>query len=145
METAQRTCGRASWFHDTAGETHAELREALEDSRGNAVAPGLYPPFRLLRRALRIRRPKRLGKTKGLRSLIGTDSRLSKELQRLCADGTFRRSPFVRTALAARPTRKEHLRTSWAMPFLKHLQCPRFSVGPSSAAIRADVETTWCG
>jgi hypothetical protein len=45
VETAQRTYGRASWFHDMAGETHAELREALGDSRGNAVAVGLYPPW----------------------------------------------------------------------------------------------------
>jgi len=45
VETAQRTYGRASWIHDVAGETHAELREALEDSRGNAVAVGLYPPW----------------------------------------------------------------------------------------------------
>ena len=45
VETAQRTFGRAAWFHDMAGETHAELREALEDSRGNTVAAGLYPPW----------------------------------------------------------------------------------------------------
>lgn len=45
VETVQRTAGRMSWFHDMAGETHAELREALEDSRGSPVAVGLYPPW----------------------------------------------------------------------------------------------------
>jgi hypothetical protein len=45
VEAAQRTYGLASWFHDMAGETPAELREALEDSRGKAVAVGLYPPW----------------------------------------------------------------------------------------------------
>jgi hypothetical protein len=45
VETVRTTYGRASWFHDTDGQTHAELREALEDSRGKAVAVGLYPPW----------------------------------------------------------------------------------------------------
>jgi len=45
VETVQRTAGRMSWFHNMAGETHAELREALEDSRGSPVAVGLYPPW----------------------------------------------------------------------------------------------------
>jgi hypothetical protein len=45
VETAQRTNGRASWFHDMAGETHPELRDALKESRGNAVAVGLYPAW----------------------------------------------------------------------------------------------------
>ena len=45
VETVQRTAGRASWFHDMGGQTHAELRETLEDSMGNAVAVGLHPPW----------------------------------------------------------------------------------------------------
>ena len=45
VETVQRTAGRMSWFHDMAGETHAELREALEASKGIPVAVGLYPRF----------------------------------------------------------------------------------------------------
>jgi len=45
VETTRRVYGRASWFHDADGTTHAELCEALEDSRGNAVAVGLYPPW----------------------------------------------------------------------------------------------------
>ena len=43
IETVPRTYGRTSSFHHDAGETHAELREALEDSRGKPVAVGLYP------------------------------------------------------------------------------------------------------
>jgi len=45
VETVQRTAGRMSWFHDMAGETHAELREALEDSRGSPVAVGMHPAW----------------------------------------------------------------------------------------------------
>jgi hypothetical protein len=44
LETERRTAGRMSWFHSDAGETHAELREALEESRGAPVAVGPYPP-----------------------------------------------------------------------------------------------------
>jgi hypothetical protein len=33
-----------SWFHHEAGVSHAELREALEASRGALVAVGLHPP-----------------------------------------------------------------------------------------------------
>jgi hypothetical protein len=33
VETVRTTSGRASWFHDEAGESHNELSEALEDSR----------------------------------------------------------------------------------------------------------------
>jgi len=44
-DTICRTAGRASWFHHGAGETHAELREELEDLRGHTVAAGLYPPW----------------------------------------------------------------------------------------------------
>jgi hypothetical protein len=32
-------------FNWVGGETHAELREALEDSRGVPVAVGPYPPW----------------------------------------------------------------------------------------------------
>jgi len=42
-ETVPRTAGRHSWFHHSEGESHAELRDALEDSRGNSVAAGVYP------------------------------------------------------------------------------------------------------
>jgi hypothetical protein len=37
--------GVAEWFPDAAGETHAELREALQEMRGQAVAVGMYPPW----------------------------------------------------------------------------------------------------
>jgi hypothetical protein len=45
LETARRAYGRKSWFHSEGGETHAELREALEESRGVPVAVGPYPPW----------------------------------------------------------------------------------------------------
>ena len=45
LETASRKAGQTSWFHEAAGETHSELREALEDSRGSWVAVGPYPPW----------------------------------------------------------------------------------------------------
>jgi hypothetical protein len=45
MEIVRRMAGKASWFHHVAGESHAELRADLEDSRGLAVAVGLYPPW----------------------------------------------------------------------------------------------------
>jgi len=45
LEIAPPTCGQKSWSHWEAGETHGELREALEDSRGAPVAVGLYPPW----------------------------------------------------------------------------------------------------
>lgn len=35
VETVPRTTGQYSWFHDEAGETHKELRESLEASRGS--------------------------------------------------------------------------------------------------------------
>jgi hypothetical protein len=44
-ETVRRVIGRASWFHHGEGESHAELREDLEDCRGAPVAAGLYPPW----------------------------------------------------------------------------------------------------
>jgi hypothetical protein len=45
LETARRAYGEQSWFHWMDGETHAELREALEGSRGARVAVGPYPPW----------------------------------------------------------------------------------------------------
>ena len=45
VETIRRTAGGYSWFSYTAGETSEELRTALEDSRGNPVAVGKYPPW----------------------------------------------------------------------------------------------------
>jgi hypothetical protein len=45
VETVSRSAGRHSWFHNEAGETHEELRETLEDSRGSPVAVGEYPPW----------------------------------------------------------------------------------------------------
>jgi hypothetical protein len=44
LEATRRAHGKESWFHWKAGESHAELREALEDSRDVPVAVGLYPP-----------------------------------------------------------------------------------------------------
>jgi hypothetical protein len=44
LETTRRAYGEMSWFHNEAGESHAELREALEESRGTPVAVGPYPP-----------------------------------------------------------------------------------------------------
>ncbi|MGH9522817.1 MAG: hypothetical protein ACRD3E_09825 [Terriglobales bacterium] len=43
VETQQRTAGGQSWFHHTAGETHAELSNGVEDSRDRFVAVGVYP------------------------------------------------------------------------------------------------------
>jgi hypothetical protein len=45
LETTCRVYGEMSWFHHEAGESHAELREALEESRGTPVAVGSYPPW----------------------------------------------------------------------------------------------------
>jgi len=45
VDTIRRTVGRASWFHQGAGGTHAELRKELEGLRGHTVAAGLYPPW----------------------------------------------------------------------------------------------------
>jgi hypothetical protein len=44
-ETVRRDYGRASWFHFGSGESHAELRDDLEECRGAPVAAGLYPPW----------------------------------------------------------------------------------------------------
>jgi hypothetical protein len=45
VETERRAHGKHSWFHWLAGETHAELRDALAESVGVPVAVGPYPPF----------------------------------------------------------------------------------------------------
>lgn len=45
VEGVKRVYGQQSWFHHGAGESHAELREDLEQSRGVPVAAGLYPPW----------------------------------------------------------------------------------------------------
>lgn len=45
FEMTRRTYGEKSWVHWESGESHAELREALENSRGRPVAVGRYPPF----------------------------------------------------------------------------------------------------
>jgi hypothetical protein len=45
VETVPRSVGGKSTFHYDEGETHAELRETLEDLRNASVAVGLYPPF----------------------------------------------------------------------------------------------------
>ncbi|HLJ87326.1 MAG TPA: hypothetical protein VKZ53_10925 [Candidatus Angelobacter sp.] len=45
VETTPTVVGSASWFGDTSGESHAELREALEERLGESVAVGDYPPF----------------------------------------------------------------------------------------------------
>jgi len=45
VETARRTAGSASWFHDESGVSASELRQALEDSEGMHVAVGQYPPW----------------------------------------------------------------------------------------------------
>jgi hypothetical protein len=45
LERVRRVDGPCSWFHYSAGESHVELREDLEGSRGVAVVVGLYPPF----------------------------------------------------------------------------------------------------
>jgi hypothetical protein len=45
VEAVRRVYEQQSWFHHGAGESHAELREELEASRGIPVAAGLYPPW----------------------------------------------------------------------------------------------------
>jgi hypothetical protein len=45
VETVPRTAGGVSWIHHDTGETRDELRASLEDSRGNPVAVGLFPPW----------------------------------------------------------------------------------------------------
>lgn len=43
VETAPQAAGKVSRFHHEAGQSHQELRAALENSRGRAVAVGVYP------------------------------------------------------------------------------------------------------
>lgn len=45
VETTKQTAGRHSWFHAEAGETHAELKDALEESRNQSVAAGPHPAW----------------------------------------------------------------------------------------------------
>ena len=45
VETVRRVYGRASWFHEGSGISHAELRDDLEECRGAPVAAGLYPEW----------------------------------------------------------------------------------------------------
>jgi hypothetical protein len=43
-ETVRRVYGRYSFYHCGSGESHAELRDDLEECRGAPVAAGLFPP-----------------------------------------------------------------------------------------------------
>jgi hypothetical protein len=43
-ETVRRVYGRCAFFHYGSGESHAELRDDLEECRGAPVAVGHYPP-----------------------------------------------------------------------------------------------------
>jgi hypothetical protein len=43
LDTKARTGSGHSWFYHVAGESHIELREALEELRGIYVAAGRYP------------------------------------------------------------------------------------------------------
>jgi len=45
VETVPTGLGRFSFFNFSAGESHDELREDLEDRRGKPVAVGEYPPW----------------------------------------------------------------------------------------------------
>lgn len=45
VETERSTAGDHSWFHHVAGESHAELHDALAQSCGRHVAVGIYPPW----------------------------------------------------------------------------------------------------
>lgn len=45
LETVRRDLAGLTWFHHAAGESHAELRDDLEQSRGVSVAVGPYPPW----------------------------------------------------------------------------------------------------
>jgi hypothetical protein len=45
VETVPTREGAHSWLNFTAGESHDELREALEGARGRPVAVGEYPPW----------------------------------------------------------------------------------------------------
>jgi hypothetical protein len=43
VETTASVAGSLTWFHHGTGESHAELREDLESSRGKPVAVGVHP------------------------------------------------------------------------------------------------------
>lgn len=43
VETAPRSVASVTWFHHEAGTSREELRNALEDLRGQTVAAGGYP------------------------------------------------------------------------------------------------------
>ena len=45
VETVKRIAGSRSWFHSEGGNSHAELRQELESSRGWPVAVGLCPSW----------------------------------------------------------------------------------------------------
>jgi hypothetical protein len=45
LESPRPERAEVAGLHWTAGETHAELREALQDARGRRVAVGPYPPW----------------------------------------------------------------------------------------------------
>lgn len=44
-ETQERVCGRVSWLHHLASDSHVDLREELEERRGVYVVAGIYPPW----------------------------------------------------------------------------------------------------
>ena len=45
LETVVTVAGKLSWFRHGGGESHAELRDDLAESRGKPVAVGLYHPW----------------------------------------------------------------------------------------------------
>jgi hypothetical protein len=45
LETVVTVAGKRSWFRHGSGESHAELRDDLAESRGRPVAVGLYHPW----------------------------------------------------------------------------------------------------
>jgi len=46
VDAMPRVAGKRSWFHFGDGDSHRDLREELENLRNDAVAAGLYPPWR---------------------------------------------------------------------------------------------------
>ncbi len=45
VETMASIAGTMSWFSNGSGESHVELRDDLESSRGKPVAVGVHPPW----------------------------------------------------------------------------------------------------
>jgi hypothetical protein len=45
VEAEPRVAGACSWFHQETGTSHKELRESLEEERGEVVLAGEYPPW----------------------------------------------------------------------------------------------------